>query len=58
MRNWQRWALTFATAFLGGMIECAADTKPQALSDYVRHGLIGMVPAVMALKLTLNEDEK
>ena len=58
MRNWQRWAITIASGFLGGLIQCASDSQPQAFMDYFRHGLIGLGPAVAALQLTLNQNEK
>lgn len=57
MRNWQRWIVTLSLAFFGGIIQCASDSKPQTLGDYVRHGLIGLGPAVAALQLTLNRQE-
>lgn len=57
MRNWQRWTLTLVLGFLGGVIQCASDTQPQAAADYIRHGFIGLGPAVACLQLVLKNEE-
>ncbi len=56
MKNWQKWALTLALGFGGGVIGVATDTQDHPAKDYVRQGLLGLAPAVAALKMTLNND--
>jgi hypothetical protein len=57
MRNWQRWTLTLALGFLGGLVQCASGQGNPALRDYVRAGLIGLGPAIACLNITLNQNE-
>lgn len=53
--NTKKWLLTFTLGFLGGVVQCASDSKPQTIGDYVRHGLIGLGPAIAGLNLTLDK---
>lgn len=54
MRNWHRWLITLGLGFLGGVVMCAADDAA-SFGSYVRHGLLGMGPAVAALKMNLEQ---
>ena len=55
MQNWHKWALTLLLGFLGGVSTAAGDVGA-TFQDYARHGLIGMAPAIAALKMTLEKD--
>lgn len=57
MNYLQKWMLTLSLGFLGGMVQCASDSKPQTVDDYVRHGLIGLGPAIAGLQLTLSSNQ-
>lgn len=52
--NSKRWLLSLALGFFGGVCQCASDTQPQGINDYVRHGFIGLAPAIACLKITLD----
>ena len=54
MKNWSKWLVTLALAFLGGVATAASD-QGATPRDYARHGLIALAPAVAALKTKLEE---
>ena len=55
MNNLSRYLLTLGLGFLGGVGTAAAEDEKNP--DYLRHGIIGMGPAVVALQLTLQKSE-
>lgn len=52
MTNAKRWLYTFALTFAVGAITAAMEPKA-TLSEMGRHGMIGLLPAITALKMTL-----
>jgi hypothetical protein len=55
MTNTKRWLLTFVLGFAGGMLQTVASNGTHQPWDYIRSGLIGMAPAIGALKMTLEK---
>lgn len=58
LTNPQKWILTLLLGFLGGLVQAAVDGHQMSWGGYVRHGLLGMGPAIAALNLNLNQPEK
>jgi hypothetical protein len=56
MRNWQRWALAILIPLIIGGAQ--AFEEGTSVIDGLRHGAHGLVGALIALKMTLNVDEK
>lgn len=57
MRNWHRWTLTILIAFSVGFLTEFEDDKT-TLVGALRHGAQTLVPALIALKMTLNPEER
>lgn len=55
MNNLTRYLITLAVGFLGGVIAAAVANEPAA--EYLRHGLIGMAPALATLQMTLTKSD-
>ena len=53
MSNSQRWILAIVLGFSGGAISAFVDDPNIAIRQLIRHGLIGVLPSVAALKMTL-----
>ncbi len=56
MRNYQRWFITLALGFLVGAATSATDAKATPW-DVIRHGIAGMGPGAVGLRMTLSKDE-
>jgi hypothetical protein len=52
MQDWHRWAMTLVLAFASGSIGAMSDPKA-SWQDILRHGSIAEIPAIAALKMTL-----
>lgn len=52
LNNVFRWVLMFALTFGTGAIQAMADGHAEP-GDILRHGFIGLLPAIAALKMTL-----
>jgi hypothetical protein len=60
MQNWHRWVLSIALGFLGGFCAVAqADSKApwQDPWPYTKGGMVGVLPAIAALKMTLEKGD-
>ena len=57
MTNTQRWIWTLALGLLGGITQAATDSGAKPV-DYLRHGLVNLGPAIVALKMTLDQQPK
>jgi hypothetical protein len=51
--NSYKWVVTFMAAVLAGILMCFTDAQHDNL-DYVRHIVITLIPALTALKTTLD----
>ena len=53
MRNYQRWGLVIMLTLIGSVAESLGDEKAGP-REIFRHALIGLVPAITALKMSLD----
>lgn len=55
--NWWRWAACFALATVTGVVQTLTEPGSHLPIEYVRHAVVGMLPLIASLKLTINPDE-
>lgn len=55
--NTWRWATCFGLAAVTGIVQTLAEPGSHLPIEYVRHALVGMVPLIAGLKMTLNPEE-
>lgn len=53
--NTQKWAGILILGAFTGALDCSFDTGAK-IGDYIRHALLGMMPAAVGLKITLERE--